>query len=267
MPLKIPPAVNYPSSFGPMPSFAQDEPREGRQQIPIEIAWGTMGGDTKNVSLNVSGTRTRQWTQISTIKVDNSNCGADVTLIFSDTSETIVIPAFAPLNVVPVYSNSLEFFVWSPASKAQDVTRLVILNYADDPTSVNPSDASTTAAFVNMNCLNAVSSVQLVALGINGQLRTLTWYYAQIFGFLPNISPDTSQGDFKLEDGGQVIISSYRVAAYFDATPNQYSVPLLQLSGLNTRFQDGLKITFTPIFGWGSGNLRLNAFGSYIPTS
>jgi hypothetical protein len=264
MPLRIPPAANYPSSLQALPSFAQDEPREGRRQIAAEVLWATMGGADKCVSFNLENQGTRGWSQTSTLKVDNSACGADVTFLFPDTQETIVIPAGSPLQVAPIYSNSTVFYVLCANATPEDITRFIALNYADDPASIEFSEAASRPAFVNMDCLNAPSSVNLVAAGINGTLRSLTWYYAQVFGFNPNVSPNTSQGDFKLADGtGQVIINSYRVAAYFAATPNQYSVPLLSLPDINVRFRDGLIITFTPVFGWGTGNLRLNAFGTY----
>jgi hypothetical protein len=263
VPLTIPPATNYPSGINAAPSFSQDEPREGRKQIRVEIIWNTMGGADKCVSFDLDGTRSQSFSQVSTIKCDNSGCGADVTFIFPDTGETITVPAGAPLIVVPVYSNSKTFYVYAPNASPEDETRFIALNFYTSPTEVSASGSRSTLASANMNCLNAVSSVNLVAAGINGTLESLTWYYAQMFGF-PNVQPNTSQGDFKLSDGaGTVFIAAYRVAAYFSATPNQYSVPLLNLYDLNVRFRNGLIVTFTPVASWGTGNLMLNAFAEY----
>src|SRR4051812_21854302 len=133
MPLLIPQPTNYPSPLVAVPSLMQDEPKEGRKQVPCEILWNIMGGTTKCIAFNLKNNATLEISQISTLKVDNSQSAADVTFIFPDTSDTVTIPAGTPLAVVPVFSNAVQFYVSAPAALVGDVTRFQILNYRTYP--------------------------------------------------------------------------------------------------------------------------------------
>lgn len=136
MPIATPAATNYPSPLVAIPSTSQDEPIEGRHVIPVEVLWGSMGGATKTVDINVQNNATLEFTQISSLKVDNSACTVPVTFVFADLAEQIVIPANHKLAVIPIFSNAKEFTVSAPTAVATDITRFKIFNHPNFPVAI-----------------------------------------------------------------------------------------------------------------------------------
>lgn len=133
MPLTFGPPVNYPSPLLPIPSPMQGEPREGRMQIPVELLWGSMGGTGRVVGIDAREMNSNPIEQIASLIVDNSECTVQVTIIFPDTSEKIVIPANAKRVALGVYTNGLQVVVSAPTAISTDVTRLQLLNYRIPP--------------------------------------------------------------------------------------------------------------------------------------
>jgi hypothetical protein len=256
VPLIIPPAVNYPSPLTAIPSFMQDQPKEGRMQVPVEILWGVMGGASKTVSINLQNNAALNISQISTLKVDNSQSGGDVVFIFPDTSDTVTIPAGAPLAVVPVFSNSVQFFVSAPNATAADVTRFQILNYqtfpADVPATVEAQTASSGGTLVNGG---GPVSIQLAPAGINGTLETLKLSIS-----VPNAPAANTQTAITVKDGNNnVFINGWNFALPSGATSPV--LPLIDFNAANWRFANGLIMQFAA--GGGAGSFIANTFVDY----
>jgi hypothetical protein len=133
MPLTFGLPVNYPSPLIPLPSPMQGEPKEGRMQIPVEILWGSMGGASRIVGIDARETSSNPIEQIASLIVDNSECTVNVTVIFPDTSEKIVIPANAKRVALGVYTNGLQVIVSAPTAIGTDITRMQLLNYRIPP--------------------------------------------------------------------------------------------------------------------------------------
>ncbi len=262
MPLTLPPAVNFPSPLRSLPSLSQDEPREGRQQVPIEILWGTMGGTSKCIIFNLTNQGTLNISQISALKIDNSSCGADVSFIFPDTLETIDIPAGTPLAVVPVLSNSRTFYVSSPNAISTDETRFQVLNYAIDPASVDTSPAKNIASSQGIlwdGPAPKTISTQLIAAGINGTLDQMLVYKS---GNDPTFAGN-NYASVTIKDGnGNFLISDWRYAQT-NNTVSLNNIPLFTASDLNWRFQNGLIAEFRALSGWATGSQYGNYFATY----
>jgi hypothetical protein len=133
MPITYGLPTNYQSPLTALPSEMQFEPVEGRLQVPVEILWGVMGGASHVVGFNLQNNATLNISQIGSLKVDNSQSAAPITIIFPDTGDQMVIAAGTKLVVFPVFSNGLQFVVSAPTAIGTDVTRLQILNYVAQP--------------------------------------------------------------------------------------------------------------------------------------
>lgn len=257
MPLIIPPSVNYPSPLTAVPSLMQDEPIEGRKQVSAEILWATMGGARKSVAINLQNNATLNISQISTLKVDNSQSGADVTFIFPDTSDTIVIPAGTPLAVVPIFSNATQLYISAPLALASDVTRFQLLNYATAPADVPQTTASQTASSGGTVVGGGPVTTQLIAPGINGTLETLQLWFSIATAPVAN-----TQFVISVQDGQatpRVLINSWNVAA--PAAVTAMMAPILDFDDLNWRFVNGLVINYA--VGGGAGLAIANTFADY----
>lgn len=253
MALIVPSSVNYPSPLTAIPSRMQDEPVEGRKQIPIEIDWGVMGGAANCVSFNFQNNATLNVSQIATMKIDNSASGADVTFIFTDTGETITIPAGSPLVVVPVFSNSTSFFASAPKGKTGDITRAQVLNYPNYPADVPETTESQIASSGGTVIVGGGGGpVQLVPAGINGTLETLKL-------MISNPAGGASQSSISVIDGaGGVFINAWNVGlpaiAFASQTP-------MDFNNANWRFTNGLSMTFGA--AGGAGSFIANTFVDY----
>jgi hypothetical protein len=243
MPLIIPPSKNYPSPLVTQKSLSHDRPIEGRKQIACEILWGSMGGPNRCVSLNVAaqGAAAQGFSQISMLKVDNSGNSCDVTFIFPDTQETIVIPLQTPFALVPVMSNSLQFFVSSPNTSVKDITRFQILNYVCTPTTVKWDTPNCFAASITTVWVNAVQFDQLIPAGTYGILQNLYFETTKA-----NSSATDAVGNWDLFDGeGNLIFNGYK--ANGAAAGNLFRSATVWTP---IRFHDGLAMRFTPVQFW-----------------
>lgn len=260
MSLAIPASVNYPSPLVAVPSYMQDEPNEGRKQVPCEILWGSMGGTLKCVSFNLQNNATLNISQISTLKVDNSASGADVVFIFPDTSDTVTVPGGAPYVLVPVFSNATQFFVSAPTALSGDVTRFQILNYQTEPVDVpagveaQPANSSG----VVLDGSGPVTTQLIPASVVTGTLETI------LLGITPNVALGAnSKSTFTVQDGnGNNFINAWSFFI-FSATPPTPSNTIINIPSANWRFQNGLKVIFTPVSGWTTGSLNGNYFANY----
>lgn len=253
MSLLIPPAVNYPSPLTQIPSRMQDEPKNGRKQIPAEILWGTMGGPSNCVSFNTQNNATQNFEQITTLKVDNSLCGADVVFIWPDVADTITVPAGTPYALVPVLSNQLQFFVSGPQAKLGDITRFQLLNYqvppADIPATVESQSSSTGAITI---AGGAGGPIILAPATVSGTLETLQLN-------ISNPAAGASQTVVSVADGaGRTLINGWNIGV---PAIGFAWLKVIDLNALNWRFTNGLVMSF--IAGGGAGAFIANTFSDW----
>lgn len=235
-------AVNYPSPMIAVGSYFGREPREGRYTVPAEIDWGTMGGASYVVGFNLQNSgSTKALTQICALHVDNSSCGADVQFVFTDTQETITIPAYSPYALVPVFSKSLQFYVIagidSEVVETQDTTRFSMFNFVPPPVVVPTSEEQNTATFNNITMANpAPADTQLVATTINGTLENIN-VSAQL-GFAV-----TGVAIFQIKDGTGKVIAGAQGASATGPGQNLNAL-LIDMNNIHVRFSGGLVLHF-----------------------
>lgn len=250
MPLTVPASVNYPTKLVAVPSLMQDEPKEGRKQISVEVDWQTMGGTANSVSFNLQNNATLEWTQISTLKIDNSNCGADITFVFPDTSDTISVPAYAPYVLVPVFSNGKSFYAIAPNAVDGDITRFQILNYEVDPTNI-PTATGQEPAFNSSAPLILMSagaaSAQIIPAGVSG---TVTGIY---IGAVVDTTSVATSVTAALVDGDGNTLGRYMNA--LDASQG-FNGTVFAMSNLDMRFSDGLQFNQGPGNDIPDGNVK-----------
>jgi len=238
MPIVVPgAAVNYPSPLVAVGSYFGREPQEGRYTIPAEIDWGTMGGDDHIVAFNLqTSANTQAISQICALHVDNSACGSDVQFVFTDTQETVTIPAYEPYVLVPIFTKSLQFFVISGIDNEEvesgDVTRFSMLNFVPPPV-VIPASSEQNAAVENLIDAATVGSVQLVPATTSGTLEAMC-IFMQFFA----ASGIGTYATWHIEDGTGKVIVGGRDGAVDNM---QQNVAIVNMTGLAVRFQGGLK--------------------------
>ncbi len=252
MPLMIPPAPNYPSPLVAVPSVWQNEtPREGSRMVSCEVDWGSMGGASQCVNFNLQNNATLEFSQIAGLKVDNSQCGADVQFIFPDTGDTITIPAFSPADIFPVFSNQTQFFlkVLNTNAQSEDVTRFIILNTLPPPVSVPVSTAQDAASPLDL--VMAAGTTALVLAGVNGTLQGLN------VSVSVNDPTNVFQMNIQVEDGNGAIIASFPIGGQAGASINAM---MISLTPINIRFNNGINIVQSGTAPSGStGVLGVNA--------
>lgn len=261
MALVIPPAVNYQSPLTAVPSLMQDEPTEGRKQIPVEIDWGEPASVLahKCVYINFQNNASLNISQVASFKIDNSECGADVQFIFPDTGEVITIPARTPFAVIPVFSNLTQFYVNAPRSLSSDKTRFSILNYATNPISLPQTEASEIANSGGDVVGGGATNIQLIPAGVNGTLETLKM---------------TLAAGTALAAAQQFVCSAFDGTATLGFAPgvlvDQWNVPfasgytgievVFDFNNLNWRFEDGFELQ---VQGLAAPTMICNSFASY----
>lgn len=231
-------ATNYPSPLKALASPFGKEPNEGRYQIPVEIDWGVMGGANFTVSMNLQNSAdTKAITQICALHVDNSACGADVQFVFTDTSETITIPAYTAYALVPVFSRSLQFFVVaginSEVVESNDVTRFTMFNFVPPPVVVTETVEQSIASVTGIDM--GTASTTLVPSTVNGTLEggMITLGLA---------ASNTGSGTWALEDGTGKIIAQGLIQV---SSGSKINLVLWEQNGINVRFTNGLKMVCT----------------------
>jgi hypothetical protein len=213
-------------------------PREGQYQIPAEIDWGAMGGADKVVSFNLQNSGdTKAITQICAVHVDNSDCGADIQFIFTDTAETITVPAYTPYFLVPIFSRSLQFFVAGGVNNTEvlstDVTRFSMFNFVPPPVTLDPSTQEQNASSAVVIPAQAAASFGLISAFISGTIEMLQVYISMLGGGA------VGQVDWHLEDGNGTLLGGIRNLSNGDNT--SYSEICFNLQNARLRFQGGLK--------------------------
>lgn len=231
MPYLPPPAKNYQSNLVAIPSIVRRDPREGDKMIPVEIDWANDGGDNNCVSINIQNNATLEFSQIVALSVDNSDCGADIRFVFSDTSETITIPAYAPKIIIEVFTSALQFIVQagfnSETVLANDSSRFSILNFLPPPIAV-PTTQEQAIAAVSANATQATT--QVIPAGVNGTLE-------QAYVTFTTWSSVSADAGWDLKDGTGQLIGIGHVA-----TEGSFKTQLVifQLVNAAVRFSNGI---------------------------
>lgn len=247
----------YSQRFVPAPSFILDEPTEGRRVIPLNISWNTADGDAINnaTHINLQGRVTQaDFSRIRALFVDNSQSGADVTIIFIDTQWQVTIPA-GKADLVPVSSGRLDFYVVANMATANDKTFMQAFNYMPPAFDISRPDFQTVASSVAVGITTA-SNPNLIAAGINGTIRNLT---VQLGGAVGGGGGAGSVLVF-LQDGQatpQVVQTSLIGLAIGQVAPPAL---LFSQSSMSVRFVNGLTINVVPSgTAFASGSVIVNA--------
>lgn len=235
-------AVNYPNALlavGLKQACVPvgQKPENGPQCVPMEIDWGTMGGASFIVGANIGNAgATRAFEDICAVKVDNSGCGSDIRIIFTDTQDTITVPAGMGYFLAAVFTKALQFYVIAGvdgnAVESSDITRVTLLNFVPPPLSVALDALEDTNATGGAFAVDAVTTHQLVAAGNTGTVSYLT---VTVVG----LATATGIADFIIQDGGGKQIGAGAVSAKNGDSLN--CVTVLSLQNIGNRFNNGLQ--------------------------
>lgn len=227
----------------------QKAPVEGPMTIACEIDWGSMGGTNKCVSFNpaTSPSNPQQISQILMLKIDNSECGADVQFIFPDTGDTVTVDAYSPNLVTPVFTQGTFFYVLSPSAESEDITRFQILNFLAPPISEPSTFEQETAVFNDIE--NKNGTTQLIPDTVSGSIETLTVYVTV------TDASATQSMTYELEDGNSNVIAGAQVAITEGDAVNTMAI---SFQTCRIRFQQGLSLAIAgggTQVGWVSVNV------------
>lgn len=239
MSILVPAAVNYPSPLVALPSkMMNQEPPEGRMQIPITVDWATMGGANNCVAFNFQNNATLPMSKISALSVDNSDCGMDVRFVFPDTGETITVPALTPKLIIEIPTNGTSFYLVGTLNlqieEPGDQTRFSILNYVPPPIAV-PITTAQTPAGNGFLAVDGVATDVLLGASFRGSLRGFRFSYSSPQGGA------VADGIilFKFEDGTGQDICWFSVTCDGTQVSN---VQMVNMQDLNIRYSSGLVI-------------------------
>lgn len=248
---QIPLGVNLGQNPIAIPSIMFRAPKEGAKSVGYSIPWQLpLARNLDTVSVNMQDSATLEFSQISGLIIDNSQCGSDIDFIFPDTDVIISIPAYAPYTALQVNTQQVQFFVRALGALAGDVTTFTVLNYAPSPVAV-PITVQQQQAIVSSIAIDGLTITQLVAAGINGTLRS----------FALNVAWNTAALAFnnliQLRDGTGRILWAGNIAGPTGA--QLFSAMLANLGNISLRFQNGLQIVQIGGFAVG-GTLDANVY-------
>lgn len=258
MSLTIPPAKNYQSPLIAVPMRLLRPPADGPRGISLEFDWATMGmqtGSQSAIYVNLSNNANLRFSQIVSLKVDNSQCGADVQIIFTDTSDTVIIPAGEPNAVFPVFTDQTQFYaIARGVIVSTDVTRIQVLNFVPPPVALNSSDeqnvVTSSTAFMES------TGVHLVAATESGTLQSLFMSMS-----VPTAPAGAASSAFTIVDGSgaNYLLNTLRVSLNAVVVPYQI---LYSAENLNWRFGGGITLNNFAL-GWPAGTAPLNIVATY----
>jgi hypothetical protein len=237
MSLLVPSAVNYPSPLNYVRWAMKDPAPEGNAYISCEVDWATMGGANKAVAFNLQQNATQGFSQIVALVVDNSNCGADVQFVFTDSGDTLTVPAYSPKVICPVFTASRTFYLVSQLDSQEvltsDVTRFLVCNFMPPPIAVPTSLEQSIAAVGGIDM--ATASTVLVPATISGTLEGL------VLTLGVNAS-NSGNGTWQVVDGNAIVLAEGSIAVSSGAKVN---LTLFNNNNMRVRFANGLFVTCT----------------------
>ena len=230
--ITIPPAYNYQEPLRALPMNNGNEPREGRKFINCQINWTVTDNNLGSVHFNMNNNATLELSQVSALVIDNSQCGADIQFVFTDTNTTVTVPAYAPYALVPVFTNSKEWYVilQDPALLG-DITRFSVLNYQPAPVTIPTTNHQNVAIADDIPA--TAGTTQVIPAGTNGTIENLSVSVAMN----SNTSGFTTC-KFVVQDGSGNNVAVGRLVGSFGATVDSN---LIGLNNVSVRFTNGLK--------------------------
>lgn len=233
MPIPVPAGtVEFNAPLSVLPANWNVAPDEGDRVIPIEIDWSK--GPSQHV--NVQGLATQPFKKIVAAFVNNVENDSTVSLIFSDTVFKLDIPA-GTSGLFPIATSKLDFVIVSANAAAADVTYIQLFNSQPPPVAISAVQIDSSAASAGI-AINAASTPQLVAAGINGNLTAIDIMCPTLLGGAAN-----DQVIFTVEDGnGDVLFEAIGEVATGVRLNN---VHVLTLTGISVPFTNGLKVAVT----------------------
>lgn len=230
-------AQAYPGPYTPIPSRIGLVPREGQKAVNCEVDWGSMGGPNNTLSFNLQDNNTLALSQIIAFSVDNSQCGCDVQFVFTDTAETLTIPAYTAKAIVEVHTRSLQFYLVAGIDgqvvESEYITRFAILNYLPPPVVVPASEEQNAAVVGGISF--ATPSTQIVPTGVSGSIENA------YFSLGVNAS-NSGNGTWQLKDGGGNVLAQGSVAF---SSGDKFNIALYTLTNGHIPFNNGLVFTCT----------------------
>jgi hypothetical protein len=242
LPLSIPAFDQYQQPLIPLRGLWNAIPKEGDRYIAAEIDW-LVTTKSNAVQFNLSGNSPVTLSQIVALAVDNSRSGADCAFVFADSGFQLVVPAHNQL-IAPVFTQGLMFYATAASALAGDITTFQVFNSMPPPVPIAPSVAQNRVGVLGQALANGTT--QLVPAGINGTLNTLS--VSLTFSAAGNCQ-------LALTDG----TGANLWANYFTAPAGSTNYPI-DLTGLNLRFQNGLKLVVSLLTA--AGGIDVNAYYS-----
>jgi hypothetical protein len=250
MGIQVPVATNYPSPLVAIPCLLNKDAVEGESIVPVEIDWATMGGTNNCCYISLGGLAAQTISQIVAISIDNSQCGSDVQFIFPDTSQSYLIPAYAPATTFEVFTSQTQFYVLALNEKSQDVTRFGVLNFLPPPIAV-PSSREQEVS-IQASATLVAGTTQVIPAGVNGTLENLN------LACIVSVASGSFNALVTLQDGSGQNVFQGNVGGNNSSTINYL---MASLNDISIRFQNGLKmlvnVTGTANPG---GTLSVNAY-------
>lgn len=251
MPLNIPPAVKYANPIVSLPDpWAVTNPPEGPRLLPFEILWTAMGGAELCVEINFTGGgqgSPNDFSRCAALSIDNSGCGASVRFVFSDTGDTVTIPAYSPKVIVPVFSNAKSFFVMAQGATVlpEDATRFIVHNTLPPPLAVPTSQEQNVAAIIGIEC-DGTTLTEILPAGTNGTLECGNIQFSSTI----NGTAFSTTG-YTLQDGdGRVLgVMTWAMSGEEADANTPENAKVWDVSGVHLRFTNGLYIQQSTIYG------------------
>lgn len=226
MPLIVPVSVNYPGPLVSMPDRWPITPPEGPRSVGLYIAWGSMGGSGKSIAVDVGGNAPAAVSQIVALTVDNSQSGADVSFLFTDTQQTVTVPAYES-GTFPVFTAGTAFYISAPAALAIDATSVVVHNVVPPIGSIPKTEFQAVA--VVTGAAPTSGTTQVIAAGVTGSISALQ------IGLNVNATAAWTS-TILLQDGNGNNVAYAEAGGGGDLV-----ISLLNLTNMQVRFQNGLK--------------------------
>jgi hypothetical protein len=185
--------------------------------VAAEIDWGITTGPGMAVQFQLSGNSPVAFSQIVAMQVDNTSNSSDVQFLFPDSSYTLVVPAYTQITT-PVFTNALQFYVFSPGAVAADRTVFQAFNSVPPPVAVQRSEEQVSLATTGV-LLAANAVTHLIPLTVSGTVTGV-----QMLFYIP-VEATAETAACALQDGTGAYLWEGNVGATAGATQN-FSVNL-----------------------------------------
>jgi hypothetical protein len=172
MPIIVPPFAQYQAPLFPLRGLWNEPPAEGDRMVAAEIDWGVTVKPGLAVQFALSGNSPVAFSQIVAMQVDNTANNVDVQFQFPDSGYVLTVPAYNQ-GVYPVFTNALQFYVFSPGAVTGDRTLFQVFNSMPPPVSVSPSVQQSHAAAMGI-LLSANATVPIIPAPTNGTINALS---------------------------------------------------------------------------------------------